>query len=308
MVKTTCLDKLPMQKDHWNHEENEKFFSGNWTDLPKKAGLRKCGKSCRQKWAKNQKNDIRNESFTPQEEELIIKLHAAIGSRWPIIAQQLPGRTDNDVKTLWNTKLRKKLSAMGIDPVTHKPFSQILADYGNIGAFPKARMQFTSSIMLKSEQPQKHILQTCPNVPSKDNSLHLYSQFQAINLVTDSSNYTMSDQTIPPQSFMTECASSSTSPSSTMNQATSSFNWSDYLLQDTMVPDQENVAILAQNHANTEEKQDSGASQDTTSNDISMYALENFSSSNGSFVEAMIARQDEMFLQFPTLYEEPFYY
>nr|GMD98698.1 transcription factor MYB35-like [Ipomoea batatas]GME02176.1 transcription factor MYB35-like [Ipomoea batatas] len=45
-----------------------------------------------------------------------------------IIAQQLPGRTENDVKSLWNTKLKKKLSAMGIDPVTHKPFSQILAD------------------------------------------------------------------------------------------------------------------------------------------------------------------------------------
>ncbi|EEF52091.1 hypothetical protein RCOM_1512980 [Ricinus communis] len=26
---------------------------------------------------------------------------------------------------------------MGIDPVTHKPFSQILADYGNIGCIPK---------------------------------------------------------------------------------------------------------------------------------------------------------------------------
>ncbi|XP_022864871.1 transcription factor MYB35 isoform X2 [Olea europaea var. sylvestris] len=291
MVKTTCLDK---QKEHWNQEENGKLFSG----------LRKCGKSCRQKWAKNQKTDTRNESFSPQEEELIIKLHAAIGSRWPIIAQQLPGRTDNDVKTLWNTKLRKKLSAMGIDPVTHKPFSQILADYGNIGAFPKARMQFTSSMMLKSEQPQKHNQQTCPNVePFKDNSLHLYSQFQAINLVTDSTNYT-----IPPQSFMTECASSSTSPSSTMNQAsTSSFNWSDFLLQDVLVPDQENAVILAQNHANTEEKQDYEAAEDKN-NETSLYALENLSSSNGSFVEAMIARQDEMFLQFPTLYEEPSYY
>nr|TKS12467.1 putative MYB transcription factor family protein [Populus alba] len=52
---------------------------------------------------------------------------------WSIIAQQLPGRTDNDVKNYWNARLRKKLSEMGIDPVTHKPFSKILADYGNIG-------------------------------------------------------------------------------------------------------------------------------------------------------------------------------
>lgn len=48
--------------------------------------------------------------------------------RWSNIAAQLPGRTDNDVKNYWNTKLKKKLSGMGIDPVTHKPFSQLIAE------------------------------------------------------------------------------------------------------------------------------------------------------------------------------------
>lgn len=52
--------------------------------------------------------------------------------RWSLIAQQLPGRTDNDVKNYWNTKLKKKLSKMGIDPLTHKPFSQIISEIGNI--------------------------------------------------------------------------------------------------------------------------------------------------------------------------------
>ena len=48
--------------------------------------------------------------------------------RWSLIAAQLPGRTDNDVKNYWNTKLKKKLSGMGIDPVTHKPFSHLMAE------------------------------------------------------------------------------------------------------------------------------------------------------------------------------------
>ena len=30
--------------------------------------------------------------------------------RWSVIASQLPGRTDNDVKNYWNTKLKKKLA------------------------------------------------------------------------------------------------------------------------------------------------------------------------------------------------------
>ncbi|GKF24775.1 transcription factor MYB35-like protein [Tanacetum coccineum] len=51
---------------------------------------------------------------------------------WSLIAQQLPGRTSNDVKNHWNTKLKKKLSKMGINPITHKPFGQLLSDYGNI--------------------------------------------------------------------------------------------------------------------------------------------------------------------------------
>ena len=34
-----------------------------------------------------------------------------LSSRWSAIASQLPGRTDNDVKNYWNTKLKKKLMA-----------------------------------------------------------------------------------------------------------------------------------------------------------------------------------------------------
>lgn len=54
------------------------------------------------------------------------------GFRWPLIAQHLPGKTEEEVKMVWNTKLKKKLSQMGIDHVTHRPFSHVLAEYGNI--------------------------------------------------------------------------------------------------------------------------------------------------------------------------------
>ncbi|KAL5980627.1 hypothetical protein ACLOJK_028535 [Asimina triloba] len=140
MGRPPCCDKSSVKKGLWTADEDAKILAyisthgtGNWTAVPKKAGLKRCGKSCRLRWTNYLRPDLKHESFTPAEEQMIVSLHAAIGSRWSMIASQLPGRTDNDVKNHWNTKLRKKLREMGIDPVTHKPISQIIADYGRIG-------------------------------------------------------------------------------------------------------------------------------------------------------------------------------
>lgn len=59
--------------------------------------------------------------------------------RWSKIASHLPGRTDNEIKNFWNTRIRKKLLGMGIDPSTHKPradFNQLLSLSHMISAAP----------------------------------------------------------------------------------------------------------------------------------------------------------------------------
>jgi transcription factor MYB, plant len=53
--------------------------------------------------------------------QLISELFNHVCRRWSSIATKLPGRTDNEIKNYWNTHLRKKLLNMGIDPVTHRP-------------------------------------------------------------------------------------------------------------------------------------------------------------------------------------------
>ncbi|KAE8726309.1 MYB122 protein [Hibiscus syriacus] len=104
---------------------------GSWSSLPEKAGLKRCGKSCRLRWINYLRPDIKRGMFRVQEEQTIIQLHAFLGNRWSAIAVHLSKRTDNEIKNHWNTHLKKRLIKMGIDPVTHKPRVDALGSFGH---------------------------------------------------------------------------------------------------------------------------------------------------------------------------------
>nr|ATO59048.1 R2R3 Myb2 transcription factor [Polygonum cuspidatum]ATO59049.1 R2R3 Myb2 transcription factor [Polygonum cuspidatum] len=91
---------------------------GKWNSLPWRAGLKRCGKSCRLRWLNYLRPDIKRGNITPDEEDLIVRLHKLLGNRWSLIAGRLPGRTDNEIKNYWNTGLSKKLEAGASKTVT----------------------------------------------------------------------------------------------------------------------------------------------------------------------------------------------
>ncbi|KAJ0787358.1 putative transcription factor MYB-HB-like family [Helianthus annuus] len=120
MGRAPCCDKANVKKGPWSSEEDAKLkefigkygTGGNWIALPQKAGLKRCGKSCRLRWLNYLRPNIRHGEYSDEEDRIICNLYASIGSRWSVIAAQLPGRTDNDIKNYWNTKLKKKLLTM----------------------------------------------------------------------------------------------------------------------------------------------------------------------------------------------------
>lgn len=116
MVRAPCCEKMGLKKGPWTPEEDQILVSyiqknghGNWRALPKQAGLLRCGKSCRLRWTNYLRPDIKRGNFSKEEEDTIIQLHELLGNRWSAIAARLPGRTDNEIKNVWHTHLKKKL-------------------------------------------------------------------------------------------------------------------------------------------------------------------------------------------------------
>ncbi|RAL52734.1 hypothetical protein DM860_007502 [Cuscuta australis] len=135
MGRHSCCYKQKLRKGLWSPEEDEKLIKhittyghGCWSSVPKLAGLQRCGKSCRLRWINYLRPDLKRGTFSHEEENLIIELHAVLGNKWSQIAARLPGRTDNEIKNLWNSSIKKKLRQKGIDPNTHKPLSEVESD------------------------------------------------------------------------------------------------------------------------------------------------------------------------------------
>ncbi|GMI89916.1 hypothetical protein HRI_002660900 [Hibiscus trionum] len=118
MGRSPCCSKEGLNKGAWTALEDKLLISyikaygeGKWRNLPKRAGLKRCGKSCRLRWLNYLRPDIKRGNISHDEEELIIRLHNLLGNRWSLIAGRLPGRTDNEIKNYWNTTLGKRAKA-----------------------------------------------------------------------------------------------------------------------------------------------------------------------------------------------------
>ncbi|KAM0843739.1 hypothetical protein ACQ4PT_057506 [Festuca glaucescens] len=103
------------RKGLWSPEEDERLYTritrhgvSTWSSVAQLAGLRRSGKSCRLRWMNYLRPDLKKEPISKREEETIISLQKSLGNRWSVIAGRMPGRTDNEIKNYWNSRIRKR--------------------------------------------------------------------------------------------------------------------------------------------------------------------------------------------------------
>ncbi|OIW12929.1 hypothetical protein TanjilG_15849 [Lupinus angustifolius] len=115
-------EESELRRGPWTLEEDSLLIhyitchgEGRWNMLAKSAGLKRSGKSCRLRWLNYLKPDIKRGNLTPQEQLLILELHSKWGNRWSKIAQHLPGRTDNEIKNYWRTRVQKQARQLNIE-------------------------------------------------------------------------------------------------------------------------------------------------------------------------------------------------
>ncbi|KAJ4764404.1 MYB family protein [Rhynchospora pubera] len=125
-------DDSDLRRGPWTVEEDLVLMNyitthgeGRWNSLARCAGLKRTGKSCRLRWLNYLRPDLRRGNITPQEQLLILELHSRWGNRWSKIAQHLPGRTDNEIKNYWRTRVQKHAKQLKCD-VNSQQFKDIM--------------------------------------------------------------------------------------------------------------------------------------------------------------------------------------
>jgi len=121
-----CLHRWNMQlrpglaHGAWTKEEDAQVMAWvslhgpkMWTKCAEQLGIRS-SKQCRERWVNSLNSGIKQEKWSQEEDNTLLREYSACGPKWTIIAQMLPGRTENSVKNRFYSNIRKRKSLLSV--------------------------------------------------------------------------------------------------------------------------------------------------------------------------------------------------
>ncbi|CAN4086699.1 unnamed protein product [Withania somnifera] len=188
-------DDIELRRGPWTIEEDNLLVhyitnhgEGRWNMLAKHAGLKRTGKSCRLRWLNYLKPDVKRGNLTPHEQLLILELHSKLGNRWSKIAQYLPGRTDNEIKNYWRTRVQKQARNLKID--------------SNSAAFQEMIRCLWIPQLLQKIQRSSSVM---PSIQSTQSTPQGYNLEKNSSTSTSSSSSSYSSNIYNPPNIISEC-------------------------------------------------------------------------------------------------------
>ncbi|KAF0901555.1 hypothetical protein E2562_003531 [Oryza meyeriana var. granulata] len=181
------LKKANVVKGQWTLEEDRKLVK-----LVEQFGLRKwshiaqmlpgrVGKQCRERWHNHLRPNIKKDTWSEEEDIVLIQTHKEVGNKWAEIAKHLPGRTENSIKNHWNATKRRQFARRRSRASSKNPKSgTLLQNYiKSLGIGPiksNVRIAPPESAVSSSPAPTQKLAQVNGKRPDSNPSNQMVTQ------------------------------------------------------------------------------------------------------------------------------------